>query len=77
MTTSASSVLTEIGFSCLKWIKTYKRSSISIWHLLDVALLSIEKTFIARLLKYNKYYREIIDYFSNLKKRRIDLILKA
>ena len=77
MTIPSTSVSVERNFSCLKRIKTYLRNSMTEERLSSLATISIEKDLINFLVNNDgQFYEKIIDRFSLLKDRRIDLIYK-
>jgi len=77
LTIPSTSVSVERNFSCLKRIKTYLRNSMTEERLSSLATISIEKELINSLADIDgQFYEKIIDRFSVLKDRRIDLIYK-
>ena len=63
-------------FSALKRIKTYSHNSMTQTRLTSISLLSIEKEYIKDETKNDQFYDEVIDFFANMKNRRIPLIFK-
>lgn len=76
LTIPSTSVSVERSFSCLKRIKTYLRNSISQNRLSSLAVMSIEKGLIENLKNTEVFYDPVIDIYSNLKNRNIDLQYK-
>jgi len=77
LTILSTSVSVERNFSCLYRIKTYLRNSMTEERLSSLATISIEKELINSLADNDEqFYEKIIDRFSVLKDRRIDLIYK-
>lgn len=77
LTIPSTSVSVERNFSCLKRIKTYLRNSMTEERLSSLTTISIEKELINSLANNDgQFYEKIIDRFSLLKDRRIDLIYK-
>ncbi|XP_050296773.1 zinc finger MYM-type protein 1-like [Anthonomus grandis grandis] len=62
----------ENKYSALKRIKTYSRNTMS-----NIALLSIEKEYIKKLVINPKFYEDVIDHFANSKNRNLPLIFKS
>lgn len=70
---STSSV--ERSFSALKRIKTYSRNQMLEQRLSDLALISIEKSFLKQLKNKKDFYDDVIEVFVQ-KSRRIELVYK-
>lgn len=75
-TIPATTASVERNFSCLKRIKNYSRNSMSQDRLSSLSLLSIEKALLCELYKKENFMDDIINNFSRIKDRRINLIYR-
>ena len=75
-TIPATTVSVERSFSCLSRIKTFLRSTMGQERLSSLALASIEKELLAFLSTQANWHTKVINRFTKLKERRIDLIYK-
>lgn len=64
LTIPSTSVSVERSFSCLKFVKTYLRNSISQHRLISLALISIEKELIEQLKNTGAFYDDIVNIYS-------------
>lgn len=75
-TIPVTSTSVERHFSCLKRIKTHSRNSMKNERLSSLALISIEKELFSTLQKSDDFTENIINKFSLIKDRRINLNYK-
>lgn len=76
VTIPVTSASVERSFSSLKRIKTFTRNTTGQDRLSSMSIISINKDFIHELCQNDKFYNDIIDYFSDKKDRRISLKYK-
>ena len=75
MTLPVSTASTERSFSCLKRVKTYLRNTMGQERLDGLAKISIENELVSSMQK-EQLYEKVINEFTKLKDRRIDLLYK-